>query len=83
MPDLFLITGRGGNSVVRRTDDGLVLVDNKVMYNLVWDELNQIIDRRVGDQPVKLAFITIIMQIMEEITRGSLMMGRSWLATKT
>ncbi len=57
-PEVYLITGRGGNSVVRNTSEGPVLVDTKVMYNVVWDELTSLIAERVSDKPLQLAFIT-------------------------
>lgn len=57
-PDLYLITGRGANAVLRRTDEGLILVDNKVQYNLVWRELVEIINTTVGNLPIKYSFIT-------------------------
>ncbi len=58
MPELYLVTGRGGNSVVRNTSEGPILVDTKVMYNVVWNELETMIAERVSEKPVKLAFVT-------------------------
>lgn len=58
MPDLYLITGRGANVVVRRTPEGLFLIDNKVQYNIVWRELNELIKEKISTQPIRYAFIT-------------------------
>lgn len=56
-PDLYLITGRGANVVVRRTADGLILIDNKVMYEVVYRELTDLIRQRISNQPIRLAFV--------------------------
>lgn len=56
--DLFMITGRGGNSVVRRTSAGLILIDDKVMYAQVYRELRETLDKKIADQPVRYAFVT-------------------------
>lgn len=58
MPDLYLITGRGANAVVRRTSEGLFLIDNKVQYDIVWRELNELIRKKISTQPIRYAFIT-------------------------
>lgn len=56
-PDLFMITGRGANVAVRRTDAGYILIDNKVQYQVVFDELMDLIRKRITDKPVALAFV--------------------------
>jgi glyoxylase-like metal-dependent hydrolase (beta-lactamase superfamily II) len=58
MPGLFLFTGRGGNAIVRATPDGLIVIDNKVMRESVFREFNEAIVQRMGNQPIKYAFIT-------------------------
>ncbi len=57
-PGLFFITGRGANAAALRTSEGIILVDNKVQYNLVWRELKQMLKKKVADKPIKYAFIT-------------------------
>ncbi len=57
-PDLYLITGRGGNSVARMTPDGIILVDNKVMRDSVYRELGELLATRLQGKPVKVAFMT-------------------------
>lgn len=52
--DTYLVTGRGGNSVFRRTPAGLFVVDNKVMYAQVYRELIA----ALGNQPPVYAFVT-------------------------
>ena len=57
-PGLFLITGRGGNSVVRVTPEGVILIDNKVMRDSVYRELTDMIAAKTGNSPVKVVFMT-------------------------
>ena len=60
-PGLYLVTGLGGNSTVRVTNDGIVVVDTK---NLGEANYNQLIDliKTVSNQPVKYAVITHVHQ---------------------
>ena len=57
-PDIFLLTGRGGNSVLRVTPTGGILVDTKLMYRAVYKELSATIMRLTGGKPVQYVFIT-------------------------
>lgn len=57
-PGLFLITGRGGNSVVRVTPEGVILIDNKVMRDSVYRELRDMIAAKTGNTPIKVVFMT-------------------------
>lgn len=57
-PDFFLLIGRGGNSLVVRTEEGMVLVDTKLMYSAAYSELMTAAADRTGlDKPV-LTFLT-------------------------
>jgi len=51
-PDLFMIVGAGGNSTVRVTDDGVLVVDGKNEGQPVYDELMAAI-RGISPQPVR------------------------------
>lgn len=56
-PGVFLITGRGGNSIVVATSDGPVLIDDKVMRESVRKELVDVV-KGIDPRPIKLAFVT-------------------------
>ena len=58
MPDLYLLTGRGGNAVIRSTAEGLFLIDNKVQYNLVWEEILTHAEQKTGSRDIRIAFVT-------------------------
>ncbi len=52
-PDLFMITGAGGNTTVRVTPDGVVVVDCKNPGQPIYDELMVAIATVSGGKPVK------------------------------
>jgi cyclase len=56
-PGLYMVTGAGGNSVVRVTNDGIVVVDTKnpgeANYNALMDQI-----KTVSTQPVKYVVVT-------------------------
>lgn len=56
-PGLYMVTGLGGNSTVRVTDQGVIVVDTK---NLGEPNYNQLVDliKSVTPQPVKYVFVT-------------------------
>jgi glyoxylase-like metal-dependent hydrolase (beta-lactamase superfamily II) len=58
-PGLYMVTGAGGNSTVRVTDDGIVVVDTKnageQFYTALMDQI-----KTVSDKPVKYAVVTHI-----------------------
>src|SRR5262245_37394954 len=58
-PGLYMVTGAGGNSVVRVTNDGIVVVDTKnpgeANYNGLMDQI-----KTVSQQPVKYVVVTHI-----------------------
>jgi len=58
---LYMVTGGGGNSTVRVTDQGVILVDTKILgeanYNALMDQI-----RTVTNQPVRYAVITHVHQ---------------------
>lgn len=56
--NLYMITGRGGNVVAKTTPDGLILVDNKVMYRAVYQELKRTLAALPSGGAVKYAFVT-------------------------
>ena len=56
-PDLYLVTGEGGNSVFRVTADGVVLVDTKLPKAGNYERLLELI-RGVTPLPVKVVFNT-------------------------
>src|SRR4051812_46065687 len=55
-PGLFMVTGAGANTMVRVTDDGLVVVDAKQIGDGIYDNLMAQI-RTVSDKPVKFVVI--------------------------
>ena len=57
-PDLFLITGEGGNSVFRVTPEGVILVDTKSPNAGNFERLTELI-RGVTQQPVKFVVNTL------------------------
>ena len=60
-PDLYVVTGAGGNSTVRVTKDGIILVDTKNLGQNFYDELVAQI-KTVSDKPVKEVIITHVHQ---------------------
>jgi cyclase len=56
-PDLFMVTGGGGNTTVRLTPAGLVVVDGKNPGQAFYDDLMAQI-RTVSPQPVKYLVVT-------------------------
>jgi len=56
-PDLYLITGEGGNSVFRATPEGVILVDTKLAKAGNYDRLSELI-RGITRQPVKFVVST-------------------------
>jgi cyclase len=54
-PGLFLITGAGGNTTLRVTNEGLIVVDGKLPGN--YDSLMALI-KGVSNQPVKYLIVT-------------------------
>lgn len=56
-PGLFMITGAGGNSTLRVTNAGLILVDGKLPGQANYDALMALI-KGVSDQPVKYLIVT-------------------------
>jgi glyoxylase-like metal-dependent hydrolase (beta-lactamase superfamily II) len=56
-PGLYMVTGLGGNSTVRVTNEGLILVDTKNMGQANYDALMEQI-RTVSKAPVRYVFIT-------------------------
>ena len=52
-PDLFMVVGAGGNSTVRVTPDGVVLVDSKNPGQAIYDELVAAAATASGGKPVK------------------------------
>ncbi len=60
-PNVYMVTGNGGNSTVRVTDEGVILVDTKNLGEQFYNELlGQI--KTVTPQPVKYAFMTHVHQ---------------------
>jgi glyoxylase-like metal-dependent hydrolase (beta-lactamase superfamily II) len=55
-PGLYMVTGAGANTMVRVTDDGLVVVDAKQIGEGIYDNLMAQI-RTVSDKPVKFVVI--------------------------
>ena len=53
-PGLYMVTGNGGNSTVRVTDQGVILVDTKNLGDQFYNELVALI-KTVSPQPVKYA----------------------------
>jgi cyclase len=60
-PNLYIVTGGGGNSTVRVTKAGIILVDTKNLGDQFYNELLQQI-KTVSDQPVKEVIITHVHQ---------------------
>lgn len=60
-PDLYIVTGAGGNSTVRVTKAGIILVDTKNLGQNFYDELVAQI-KTVSPQPVKEVIITHVHQ---------------------
>jgi glyoxylase-like metal-dependent hydrolase (beta-lactamase superfamily II) len=60
-PNLYIVTGAGGNSTVRVTKAGIILVDTKNLGDQFYNELSQQI-KTVSDQPVKEVIITHVHQ---------------------
>src|SRR5471030_1464254 len=52
-PELFMIVGAGGNTTVRVTSEGLVVVDSKNPGQPIYDELMADIAQASGGKPVK------------------------------
>ena len=60
-PGLYMVTGAGGNSTVRVTDQGVLLVDTKNLGDQFYNDLVAQI-KTASPQPVKYAFITHVHQ---------------------
>jgi glyoxylase-like metal-dependent hydrolase (beta-lactamase superfamily II) len=60
-PGLYMVTGFGGNSTVRVTDQGVILVDTKNLGDGPYNDLLAQI-KTVTNQPVKHVFITHVHQ---------------------
>lgn len=60
-PGLYMVTGFGGNSIVRVTNQGVILVDTKNLGDGPYNDLVAQI-KTVTDQPVKYVFITHVHQ---------------------
>jgi cyclase len=56
-PGLFMITGAGGNTTVRVTNQGLIVVDGKLPSQANYDALMALI-KGVSDQPIKYLILT-------------------------
>jgi cyclase len=56
-PGLYMITGAGGNSTVRITSEGIILVDGKLPGDANYNALMALI-RGVSDQPIKYLIVT-------------------------
>src|ERR1700691_2016224 len=56
-PGLYVITGAGGNTTVRLTSQGLIVVDGKLPSQANYDALMALI-KGVSDQPVKYLIVT-------------------------
>jgi cyclase len=56
-PGLFVVTGAGGNSSVRVTSEGIILVDGKLPAEGNFDRLMELI-KSVSNQPIKYMFVT-------------------------
>jgi len=56
-PDVYLITGEGGNSVFRVTPEGVILVDTKLAKKGNYERLVELI-RGITPQPVKIVLNT-------------------------
>jgi cyclase len=60
-PGIYMVTGAGGNSTVRVTDEGVILVDTKNLGDQFYKDLLAQI-KTVTQQPVKYAFVTHVHQ---------------------
>jgi cyclase len=60
-PGLYMVTGAGGNSTVRVTDQGVIVVDTKNLGDAFYDDLMAQI-KSVTTQPVKFVFVTHVHQ---------------------
>jgi cyclase len=56
-PGLFMITGAGGNTTVRVTNEGLIVVDGKLPGDANYNALMALI-KGASDQPVKYLIVT-------------------------
>ena len=56
-PGLYMITGAGGNSTLRITGEGLILVDGKLPGEANYNALMALI-KGVSDQPIKYLIVT-------------------------
>jgi cyclase len=56
-PGLYMITGAGGNTTVRVTGQGLIVVDGKLSGQANYDALMALI-KSVSDQPIKYLIVT-------------------------
>src|SRR5215813_6493402 len=60
-PGIYMVTNNGGNSTVRVTDQGIILVDTKNLGDMFYNELLAQI-KTVSPQPVKYAIVTHVHQ---------------------
>jgi glyoxylase-like metal-dependent hydrolase (beta-lactamase superfamily II) len=60
-PNLYMVTGNGGNVTVRVTDQGLILVDTKNLGEKFYEELMGQI-KTISNQPVRYVFVTHVHQ---------------------
>jgi cyclase len=56
-PGLYVVTGAGGNSSVRVTSEGIILVDGKLPAEGNFDKLMELI-KSVSNQPIKYMLLT-------------------------
>jgi len=56
-PNLYMITGAGGNSAVRVTPEGIILVDGKLPGDANYNALMALI-KGVSDRPIKYLIVT-------------------------
>src|SRR5580704_4936417 len=56
-PDMYMITGAGGNTTVRITDAGLIVVDGKLNGEANYNSLMALI-KGVSDKPIKYLIVT-------------------------
>src|SRR3977135_382679 len=56
-PGLYVVTGAGGNSSVRVTNEGIILVDGKLPAEGNYDKLMELI-KSVSNQPIKYMLLT-------------------------
>jgi cyclase len=56
-PGVYMITGAGGNTTVRVTSQGLIVVDGKLPGQVNYDALMALI-KGVSDQPIKYLIVT-------------------------